>query len=936
MGEVFMVHVTTVPERSVESAMLKQDGSISLLGSLDEAVVESTVDGPGYRLVLFVAGCAHRCAGCHNPHSWEIADGLRYPVDQVVQALTDRLRAGPYAGLTLSGGDPLFQPAATAELLEGLRRQHPELNIWCYTGYRYEQVQEWSLLRQIDVLVDGPYVASMKRPSKPFRGSANQRLLYLDRGQIIRQESRQVTGPYRDIGRETTALVMTVIKRDGRTVQFESSKITRAMEKAFVATEGQCPAPAELNELTDAVVARLPEGPSVEEIQDQVEAVLMEAGHHAVAKRYMIYRQERTAARHRKERLHQLVGQIVRETGRENANVGRSPSAKLLQMAEAVGREFMERELTDPAVRQAIAEGLLYPHDYAWGPIGTTTCCFIPLGKLLASGFDPGHGWVRTPRRIRTAAQLSMIILQSNQNDQHGGQAFGWYDRDLAPYVRLEYEWQLARIQEDLAAVGVAGDSVSQEQLEKLAWERTRSETFQAMEGVVFNANTMHSRAGAQVPFVSINLGTDTSREGRLITETLLLAYEKGLGHGEQPIFPNLIFKVKKGVNFEPGDPNYDLLQLSLRVTAKRLFPNYVFQDASFNAAFPGDVPTMGCRTRVAWNMHKPDDGQTCEGRGNISFTTLNLVGMALKARREMQADGFSALAARYDVVLSEGTDLPQVRSFFCLLNEYADLAIRQLHQRFQYQSSFRKSDFPFLLNGVWMNSEKLAADSSLEQVWRHGTLSMGFIGLAETLVALIGRHHGESEVADALGVQIVRFLRAKTDEAARQYQLNYSLLATPAEGLTGKLAIKDRATWGEIPGVTDKEWYTNSYHVPVEYPCSAFHKIRVEGKYHAYCNAGHISYVELNEAPQDNPEALMALLKYMSDQDMGYVAFNYPVDRCRHCGEQGLIDEDCPSCGSSDISRIRRITGYLAELTNFNEAKRAETQRRRSHWPTH
>ncbi|WP_273381110.1 anaerobic ribonucleoside-triphosphate reductase [Symbiobacterium thermophilum] len=723
-----------------------------------------------------------------------------------------------------------------------------------------------------------------------------------------------------------------VIKRDGRTVPFDSGKISKAMEKAFVAIEGYRLATSDLHQLTDAVAARLPERPSVEEIQDQVEAVLMEAGHHDVAKGYILYRQERTAARHRKERLHQLVSQIVRETGRENANVSQSPSAKLLQMAEAVGREFMERELTDPAVREAIEDGLLYPHDYAWGPIGTTTCVFIPLGKLLASGFNPGHGWVRSPRRIRTAAQLSMIILQSNQNDQHGGQAFGWYDRDLAPYVRLEYEWQVARIKADLEAVGIGADEIQAERIEKLAWERTRAETYQAMEGVVFNANTMHSRAGAQVPFVSINLGTDTSREGRLITESLLLAYEKGLGHGEQPIFPNLIFKVKQGVNFEPGDPNYDLLQLSLRVTAKRLFPNYVFQDASFNAGFPGDVPTMGCRTRVSWNIHKPDGEQTCEGRGNLSFTTLNLVGLALKARKELQVDGFSALAAKYEIELPEGTDLPQVRSYFCVLNQYADLAIQQLHQRFQYQCSFKKSDFPFLLNGVWMDSAKLEKESTLEEVWRHGTLSIGFIGLAETLVALIGKHHGESAVADALGVEIVRFLRVKADEAAKQYQLNYSLLATPAEGLTGKLVSKDRALWGEIPGVTDKEWYTNSFHVPVEYRCSAFHKIRVEGKYHAYCNAGHISYVELDEAPENNPEALMDLLRFMLDQDMGYVAFNFPVDRCRNCGQVGLIESSCPSCGSSDISRVRRITGYLAELSNFNEAKKAEALHRFSH----
>lgn len=729
-----------------------------------------------------------------------------------------------------------------------------------------------------------------------------------------------------------------VTKRDGRLVPSDETKIAGAMRKAFLAAQGSLDED-QVAALTQQVIQQLDDHASVEAIQDGVEEALMAAGHHEVARRYILYRQERTAARHRGEAMHRLTAQIIRETGRENANVGCSPSAKLLQMAEVMGREFMERELTDPAVRLAIREGILYPHDYSWGAIGTTTCTFIPLGRMLETGFDNGHGWVRSPQRIRTAAQLSLIILQSNQNDQHGGQAFGWYDRDMAPYVRREYEWQLAHLQEDLRAAGADLDRLDPQRLAEHAWQRTREETLQAMEGVIFNANTMHSRAGAQVPFCSINLGTDTTTEGRLVSEALLQAYEKGLGKGEQPIFPNLIFKVKQGVNADPGDPNHDLLQLALQVTSTRLFPNYAFMDASFNATFPEDVPVMGCRTRVAWNQQKPPTGQTCEGRGNLSFTTLNLPGIALQTAREEDSDpaeAFAALAQRYEIALPAMAQQPRVHRFFVRLAEYADLAIAQLHSRYQYQCSFHRFDFPFLLSGVWMDSESLKPDDDLEAVWRNGTLTLGFIGLAETLVSLVGVHHGEDPEADDLGEAIVRFLRAKADEAARRTGLNYSLLATPAEGLTGKLAGADRARYGAIPGVTDKEWYTNSYHVPVEFQCSAFHKIRVEGKYHKYCNGGHISYVELNESPQANPTALLDLLRFMGQQDMGYVAFNFPIDRCRQCGRVGLLPEACPSCGSHGISRIRRITGYLAELDRFNRAKHEEALHRQAHTLAH
>lgn len=728
-------------------------------------------------------------------------------------------------------------------------------------------------------------------------------------------------------------------KRDGRIVPFESQKIKTAIEKAFLNTQGPIH-DLVLDFLTDKVTGALEdegvETPTVEHVQDVVVKTLAQNGYPEVAERYSQYRLNRTRARENRDNVRRAIAAIVRETSRENANVGNGPSAKLLQMAEAVGRDFAEKELTSPEVLRAMKDNILYPHDYSWAPIGTTTCTFIPLGKCLANGFNNGHGWVRSPKRIKTAAQLSCIIMQSNQNDQHGGQAYGWYDRDLAPYVTKEYEWQKENLKKSLAALGV---EASEEAIAERAWQLTREETFQAMEGVVFNANTMHSRAGAQTPFFSINFGTDTSREGRLISEALLLAYEKGLGKGEQPLFPNLIFKVRKGVNAEPEDPNYDLFLLSVRVSSKRLFPNYVFQDSSFNKDFPGDVPTMGCRTRISWNIN--GDVQTCEGRGNLSFTSLNLVRIALNVTRgrapEEVHERFSKLQADFKLELpSHYAEKPSVQAFFVALNRYVDLGIQQLYERYKYQISFTKKDFPFLLDGIWMDSDKLSEADSLEKVWKHGTLSLGFVGLAEALKCIVGAHHGESPDADLLGEQIVKFMRSKTDLAAKAYSLNFSLLATPAEGLTGKFAERDQRDFGRIEGVTDKDWYTNSFHVPVEYKCSAYHKIRVEGKYHKYCNAGHISYIELDSAPTDNIEAIVDLLKYMGENDMGYVAINFPVDRCRNCGYTGVIEDACPVCEGKDISRIRRITGYLAELSMFNHAKQEETKNRQSHYIQH
>lgn len=732
-------------------------------------------------------------------------------------------------------------------------------------------------------------------------------------------------------------IIKYVIKRDGQRVPFNTQKIHDAIKKAFVANN--IDDEQVIDQITKNVVENLEkEGlkeQEVEKIQDVVERTIADNGYFEVAKSYILYRDKRTAERKKKERLFQTIASIIKITDRENANVGNSPSSKLLQISEATDREYAELYLTREEVLAAMKENLIYPHDYSWMSIGTTTCCFIPLRKLLEKGFNTGHGFIRPPKRIKSAASLACIIFQANQNDQHGGQAFGWFDRDMAPYVAREFEWQKNHIKENLKELGIT--DFDEEKIEKIAWRNTEKETYQAMEALVFNLNSMHSRAGAQVPFTSINIGTDTTKEGRLISKMLLLAYEKGLGKGEQPLFPNIIFKVKSGINFEPDTPNHDLLLLSLRVTSKRLFPNYVFQDSSLNKDFPEDVPVMGCRTRVSWNRNKKANEQTCEGRGNTSFTTVNPVGVALKAKYRMKytpkiEEAFLKLQKIYNINIPEVYQNNKlVKKFFVELNKNIDIAIEQLLDRFTYQSKFTKKDFPFLMNGVWMDSDKLKDNDTVGDVIKHGTLTVGFIGLAETLNCIVGKHHAEDKNADELGLEIIKFFRKKTDEATEKYNLNFSLIATPAEGLCMKLVEKDRKIYGTIPGVTDKDWYTNSFHVPVEYKISLFKKIEIEGKYHSLCNGGQISYIELKEAPIDNIEGMYNILCYMKENDMSYVAINFPIDRCPNCNNFGLIEHDCPVCGtpSEEISRVRRITGYLAELKNFNHGKKQETLHR-------
>ncbi|MBF7083208.1 anaerobic ribonucleoside-triphosphate reductase [Desulfallas sp. Bu1-1] len=663
-------------------------------------------------------------------------------------------------------------------------------------------------------------------------------------------------------------------KRDGREVPFDEGKITDAIFKAARAVGGEDRQTA--MELTIEVLKLLKKKYNgqtfgVEDVQDIVEKVLIEAGHARTAKAYILYRDKRTRIREAKSDLMDVVEEILEETSRENANISNSPSAKMLQIASAASKKYYLTRLIPEEFSLAHQRGDIHIHDLDfYGK--TLTCIQIPLGRLLAEGFDNGHGYIRPPKRPASATALAAIILQSSQNDMHGGQSFAFFDRDIAPYVE----------------------------------NASDDETYQAMEALVYNLNSMHSRAGAQVPFSSINVGTETSEAGRKVTRNLLLAYEAGLGRGENPIFPNIIFRVKEGVNLDPGDPNYDLFKLAIRVAAKRLNPTFSFMDSSFNKEWGDQVSYMGCRTRVMANRRGP---AVTDGRGNLSFTTINLPRLAIKAERDMQR-------------------------FYRLLDDMMTLAIRQLYHRFEVQARLKVKDMPFVMGqGLYLNSRGLGECDPIKDAIVNGTLSVGFIGLAEALTALTGRHHGQDKDAQTLGQEIVAHMRRRIDEACEEYDLNYTLLATPAEGLSGRFVAMDRKEYGIIPGVTNKEYYTNSFHIPVSFPISSFDKISLEGVYHKYCNAGHISYVEMASPPVHNPDAMEAIIRHMKNSDMGYAAVNFPVDFCTGCNTLGVINEDaCPRCGSTAIRRVRRITGYLSTVDRFNDSKVAELHDRVVH----
>lgn len=777
-----------------------------------------------------------------------------------------------------------------------------------------------------------------------------------------------------------------VKKRDGRLIPFNPEKITRAIFLAAseVANKEGITADYQIaSELTEEVRKLLNRKfagkiPSVEDIQDAVIKVLIETGHAKTSETYILYRAERSRIRNSRSRLMKTIEDITfldaneSDIKRENANInGNTAMGTMLQYGSAVSKEFCKDFIIKNEHSMAHDNGEIHIHDMDFLNMGTLTCCQIDLKKVFSGGFSTGHGFLREPQDIMSYAALAAIAIQSNQNDQHGGQSIPNFDYALsegvkktfkklyaenfykALYMVLGNAFERKAIIDSILKItdetGSAKISVSDEEknieaqkiskvysidfeqvrkLQAFVYDETLFETdrktYQAMEAFIHNLNTMHSRAGAQVPFSSVNFGTDISEEGRMISKNLMLSQEKGLGNGETPIFPILIFKVKEGINLNKEDKNYDLFRLAMRVSSKRLFPNFSFLDAPFNIKYyqpdkpETEVVYMGCRTRVMGNVCGEEQAM---GRGNLSFTTLNLPRLGIK----------------YGIKTSD-RNKADLEGFFAELDEKINLIGEQLLERFEIQASKKVKNFPFLMGqGIWKGSENLGWDDELRDIIKEGTLTMGFIGLAECLIALTGKHHGEDESSRALGEKIIRHIRNKMDEMSEAHKLNYSLIATPAEGLSGRFTRIDRKLFGEIEGVTDKDYYTNSFHVPVYYKLSAYEKIQIEAPYHELTNAGHISYIELDGNPSSNLDAFETIIRAMKDSGIGYGSINHPLDRDPVCGYNGVIGDTCPSCGREEgdvpFERIRRITGYLVgTLDRFNDAKKSEVNDRVKH----
>lgn len=769
-------------------------------------------------------------------------------------------------------------------------------------------------------------------------------------------------------------MILKIQKRDGRLVTFNIEKIANAIYKAAesVGEADHDRALVLAGKVCDVMTAKGYEQPTVEQIQDIVEEVLIREGYAAVAKSYILYRSERTRAREMNTRLMKVYEELTFKSSedldmkRENANIdGDTPMGTMLKYGSAGAKEFNELYVLDPAVAKAHAEGDIHIHDMDFLCL-TTTCTQIDLKKLFENGFSTGHGYLRTPNDIQSYSALACIAIQSNQNDQHGGQSVPTFDYAMADGVKKTF---IKRYRDNLSkalelkceVIDIAGiakeifntlaamknlfpvldnkneyqaeefkllikyiDRDLAERLQKFAYDKAVAETdratYQAMEALIHNLNTMNSRSGAQTPFSSINYGTDTSAEGRLVIKNILLANEAGLGNGETPIFPIHIFKVKEGINYNDGDPNYDLFKVACRVSAKRLYPNFSFLDAPYNLKYykegrpETEIAYMGCRTRVIGNVYDPER-EIVTGRGNLSFTSINLPRLAIKAKGD-------------------------VNKFFDSLDEAMQLVIDQLMQRFKIQAARKVRNYPFLMGqGVWIDSEKLSPNDEVGEILKHGTMSVGFIGLAETLKALVGKHHGEDARARQLGLKIISHMRDRVDEESAKTGLNFTLLATPAEGLSGRFVKMDRERYGKLDGITDREYYTNSFHVPVYYEISAIDKIKIEAPYHELTNAGHISYVELDGDPAQNLPAFEKVVRCMKELGVGYGSINHPVDRDPVCGYTGIIGDTCPLCGRKEGSggvgfeRIRRITGYLVgTLDRFNDAKRAEVRDRVKH----
>ncbi|WP_434793777.1 hypothetical protein TPDSL_39570 [Terrisporobacter petrolearius] len=776
-------------------------------------------------------------------------------------------------------------------------------------------------------------------------------------------------------------------KRDGRIVKLNEDRITRAIFKAaseVAKEEGIVPSYEMSEELSQNVIKILNSKfndtiPGVEDIQNIVVKVLIEDGHARTSEKYITYRNERSRIRNSRTRLMKSISQITFEDAsdanikRENANIdGNTAMGTMLQYGSTVSKEFCKTFVLKPEHVNAHDSGDIHIHDMDFLNMGTLTCCQIKLDKLFKNGFSTGHGFLREPNSIMSYGALAAIAIQSDQNDQHGGQSIPFFDYDMSKGVYKTFrklyidnllkgiellvnESETEKLKDIVYStedetglkVGLKQDdkykfmereklikefSIDsntairiQEFAYKEAYKETDKQTYQSMEGFIHNLNTMHSRAGAQVPFSSINFGTDTSLEGRMVSKNLLLSMEKGLGNGETAIFPILIFKVKEGVNLNESDPNYDLFKLSCRVSAKRLFPNFSFLDAPFNIEYyePNNPETeatyMGCRTRVMSNVCGKNE---VSGRGNLSFTTINL----------------PRLGIEHGIIKNDKTDID---GFFKDLDNKIALVIDELLERMEIQGNRKVKNFPFLMGqGIWRDSDKLNYDDKLDEVIKQGTLTLGFIGLAECLIGLIGKHHGESEEAQELGLKIISHMRKRMDEATDKYKLNFSLIATPAEGLSGRFTDIDKNIYGEIKGITDKEYYTNSFHVPVYYNINAYDKIKKEAPYHSLTNGGHITYVELDGDTSNNLEAFETIIRAMKESGIGYGSVNHPVDRDPICGYSGVIEGFvCPKCGRNEkdsdmkFERIRRITGYLVgTVDRFNDAKKAEVRDRVKH----
>ena len=770
-------------------------------------------------------------------------------------------------------------------------------------------------------------------------------------------------------------MVKKIIKRDGRRKVFDPQKIEIAIYKAQLACgqDDLSVVKTATEKVIEQVNAKYETSVSVENVQNIIENVLIEMGETEVAKTYIRYRAERTRVRERKTNLMQSLHDITfkdskdEDAKRENANINAdTPMGMMLKYGSESAKHFYLSELIKPEYANAHIRGDIHIHDLDFYAL-TMTCCQIDLIKLFKGGFSTGNGFLREPNGIRSYASLACIAIQADQNDQHGGQSVPNFDYAMALGVRKTYKKELRKALEKM--LEFEGYQINDDEFKlmfsnievnegreirmgdekiieaiynelnkkyapingkmfdaalKMAMDETKDATYQAMEALIHNLNTMHSRAGAQVPFSSLNYGTDTSEEGRIVMHAILDATIAGLGNGETPIFPIQIFKVKEGINYNPEDPNYDLFKKSMYCSGKRLFPNFSFIDAPYNLQYykPGDYRTeaayMGCRTRVVANVYDPTN-EIVTGRGNLSFTSINLPRIALQLMSVKDLD-------------------EKLTKFYERLDYLVDLCVGQLLERFAIQQDKYVYNFPFLMGqGIWLGSDKLKFNDKISEVIKHGTLTVGFIGLAETLKALIGVHHGESDEAQKLGLEIIGFMRQILDRYSKKYRLNFSLIATPAEGLSGRFVKLDKKLFGEIEGITNHKFYTNSFHIPVYYNISVFDKIMKEAPYHALTNGGHISYIEVDGDIAKNLDAFESIIRCMKEEGIGYGAVNHPVDRDSICGFNGIIDNVCPKCGRSEdavpFERIRRITGYLVgTLDRFNDAKRDEVESRVKH----